>query len=494
MKTPDELYPRLFVDVQTGHVFPDSKTFVDAVNKIPVVQINERYNVQKKDPSFDLKQFVLDHFELPDPQNSEFKSDRSLHAIEHVNSLWPHLTRQADDPVKGSSLLALPHPYIVPGGRFGEIYYWDSYFTMLGLNQSGRFNMIHNMVDNFAHLIRTVGHIPNGNRSYFISRSQPPFFALMVELLADIEGPAVFQKYSEELIREHEFWMKGIENISTNLRVVLLGSGTLNRYWDNVDIPRQESWIEDLELANEMESDDENKLFRDIRAACESGWDFSTRWFMDRSNMKSICSSQIIPVDLNALLFCLESILAKSFEAASDSRSEHFHHLADKRKELINTLLWDQELDIYQDYNFVHRSFTKVPSAAMAYPLFANMASQDQAMSVRDYIMKHLLRPGGIVCTNNYSGQQWDAPNGWAPLQWIVVKGFMNYGFENEAREVATRWVRLNESVYASTGKFVEKYNVEDLELEAGGGEYPVQDGFGWSNGVYLALKQFVSV
>jgi len=121
------------------------------------------------------------------------------------------------------------------------------------------------------------------------------------------------------------------------------------------------------------------------------------------------------------------------------------------------------------------------------------MAGQEQADKVATYVQEHLLKPGGVVTTTNTTGQQWDAPNGWAPLQWMAIKGLERYGHNTLARTIAERWVALNEKVYANSGKFVEKYNVEDMTLEAGGGEYPLQDGFGWSNGVYLALKAWLA-
>ena len=125
----------------------------------------------------------------------------------------------------------------------------------------------------------------------------------------------------------------------------------------------------------------------------------------------------------------------------------------------------------------------------MMYPLFAGVASPDQANRSIEYLSTHFLRPGGWVTTENKSGQQWDAPNGWAPLQWITFIGLKNYGAMDLANEAANRWLNLNEQVFNRTGRMMEKYNVEDLSLDAGGGEYPVQDGFGWTNGVYLALS-----
>src|SRR6185436_17460113 len=196
---------------------------------------------------FSLKLFVESNFIIPQEKNVEIPKGEDV--VKHIKSLWKILRREPDSPVKGSSLLALPYPYIVPGGRFREIYYWDSYFTMLGLMESGETDMIENMIKNFAYLIETYGHIPNGNRSYYIGRSQPPFFAAMVQLLASIKGDDVYVSFLPALTREYTFWMDGASKLKagqTYRRVVKLKDGTiLNRYWDDSNVPRQESWRED---------------------------------------------------------------------------------------------------------------------------------------------------------------------------------------------------------------------------------------------------------
>jgi alpha,alpha-trehalase len=179
----EQRFGELFEAVQMARVFPDSKTFADCSPKFSDEEILANYEAQRGGENFDLKAFVDAHFNLPRQYASGFKADMDRSIEEHINALWPVLTRQADQGDRGT-LIPLPHPYIVPGGRFGEIYYWDSYFTMLGLEVAEKQDMIRNMVDNFAYLIDTVGHIPNGNRTYFLGRSQPPFFAMMVELLA----------------------------------------------------------------------------------------------------------------------------------------------------------------------------------------------------------------------------------------------------------------------------------------------------------------------
>ncbi|MCU0335448.1 MAG: alpha,alpha-trehalase, partial [Chitinophagaceae bacterium] len=162
MPTPDQLYSDLFVQVQLQRIFPDGKTFADCTPKRPVKDIMYDYGLQKG-PGMNLRQFVLNNFELPTAPAASYSSTEK-DVVKHIHQLWAVLKRQPDAAKAGSSLLPLPHPYIVPGGRFREIYYWDSYFTMLGLKESGEVATIRHMIDNFSYLIQTIGHIPNGNR------------------------------------------------------------------------------------------------------------------------------------------------------------------------------------------------------------------------------------------------------------------------------------------------------------------------------------------
>src|SRR5258706_1146410 len=223
-----------FEDVQLQRVFPDGKTFVDCLPKLPIEEINTKYIHQKDHPGFSLEKFVLANFDLPILHSNGYKSDLNKSIEENIEILWNVLTRQPDK--KTGSLIPLPYPYIVPGGRFGEIYYWDSYFTMLGLKASGKKEMLENMVKNFSYLVETIGYIPNGNRSYFIGRSQPPFYSLMLQLLADIYGKEVFAASLLHLEKEYSFWMKGADKLSepnTMLyhTVRMPGGEILNRYW-----------------------------------------------------------------------------------------------------------------------------------------------------------------------------------------------------------------------------------------------------------------------
>lgn len=487
IQTPEEIYGELFTTIQLAGIFPDSKTFVDCLPLAPVEDILSAYAKEKAVAEFSLEVFVQKYFKAPLVQPSlELPQNTSLE--ERLHKQWDILYRDADQSHYGSSLIPLPHPYIVPGGRFGEIYYWDSYFTMLGLKESGKTGLIASMVANFAHLIETVGHIPNGNRSYFISRSQPPFFAKMVELLAEVSGDEqLLVQYLPAMLKEYEFWMD-----PGNARVLDMDNGSrLNRYWDSLDSPRAESYREDVEL--EKEAEDNPEVLRHIRAACESGWDFSSRWLKDPLNLQSIEAGWIIPVDLNVLLWETERILAYALALASkEPEATRFRQKQEARMEAIQTYLWDAETGLFLDYHWQEQRSLHRPSLATLFPLWAGFASETQAKSVIAFTNRHFLKAGGLNTTLQHSGQQWDAPNGWAPLQWIGLVAFRNYGAKDLAVELAERWTKLNTSVFARTGKMMEKYNVEDLSLEAGGGEYPVQDGFGWTNAVYLAMKSFL--
>ena len=489
LTTPDELYPELFIDVQMGSVFEDSKTFVDCTAKSTAVEINNSYANNKSKKGFDLRSFVLDNFEIPPSISSDFKADMSKSATEHINALWPVLKRESDEVKEGSTLIAMPHPYIVPGGRFREVYYWDSYFTMLGLVESGEFTLIENMLDNFAHLIKTVGHIPNGNRVYYKTRSQPPFFSQMVKLYAEEKGEEVYTKYKDALIGEWKFWMDTDAEIETaNQHVVKTDVGLVNRYFDKGFTPRQESYKEDY-LQVQVTKGGE-KMYNDLRSGAESGWDYTSRWFADGKNINTIQTTDIIPVDLNALLYGLETIIVNHLEIDQVFKGEVMISMQ-SRMDFMNKYMVADD-GTFEDYNWVKGERTGIKSLAMVYPLFFKMADRKQAGAISRSIKKDFLKSGGVVTTLYNTGQQWDAPNGWAPLQWMTVIGLDNYGFRDMSSDIAQRWIMINEKVYQNTGKFVEKYNVEDMTLEAGGGEYPVQDGFGWSNGVYLAMKAFI--
>ena len=490
--SPDILLGPLFNDVQSAKLFPDQKTFADAVPKSDPLMILADYRMQHTQSSFDLRHFVEMNFTLP-AEGEKYVPPAGQSLREHIDDLWPVLTRTTDKASnKWDSLLPLPKPYVVPGGRFREVYYWDSYFTMLGLAESDHWDKISDMVDNFAYEIDTFGHIPNGNRSYYLSRSQPPFFSLMVELLATHDSDAL-KKYRPQMEKEYAYWMDGVDALQpgqANKRVVKLDDGAvLNRYWDDRDTPRPESWLDDVNTAKSNPNRPATEIYRDLRSAAASGWDFSSRWMDDPQKLGTIRTTSIVPVDLNALMFKMEKLLARASQESGDAASANkYEALATARQKAIESHLWNDKEGWYADYDLKSKKVRNQLTAAALFPLYVKAAAQDRADKVAAATSSRLLQPGGIATTTVNSGQQWDAPNGWAPLQWVAAEGLQNYGQEKVSMDVTWRFLKNVQHTYDREKKLVEKYDVSSTGTGGGGGEYPLQDGFGWSNGVTLKM------
>ena len=496
--TPADLYGPLFEAVQIGRIFPDGKTFVDAVPRRPVAEIMADYARERPQGESALRAFVEARFIIPGispppdgPSTIEAPVAQGLSLKAHIAALWPVLTRPALEPVEGSSALALPSPYVVPGGRFREIYYWDTYFTMLGLKADGQDALVESMLENFEALIEAHGHIPNGARTYYLSRSQPPFFALMVGL-SDRTDADSRRRQLRAMQGEYAFWMKGTDCVvaaGACDHVVRMPNGALlNRYWDARDTPRDESWAEDVATAREATNRPAAEVYRDLRSGAESGWDFSSRWFDDPQDLATLHTTEIVPVDLNSLLWTLERTIAAHCRALAERACvRSFDRKAGERKRAMNRYLWSASERRFGDWDRRTGRLTTSVSAANLYPLFTGWANRTQARVTAQQAEAMLIAPDGLRTTTLTTGQQWDAPNGWAPLQWVAVSGLERYGHHAQARTIATRWLGTVDRVYRETGKMLEKYDIEQ-QRPGGGGEYPLQDGFGWTNGVTRAL------
>jgi alpha,alpha-trehalase len=475
----------LFHAVQLLRLFADSKTFPDCVPIVAPELIQERFRALLED-------FVRTHFVM----SSDLESPAPAAATSlssHIDTLWSVLARQPSG-VETGSLIPLPHPYVVPGGRFREIYYWDSYFTMEGLVASDRLDLVESMIQNFAWLIDTYGHVPNGNRRYFISRSQPPVFCLMLELFERKAGFDAITRWLPQLETEYRYWMdRGLRGFAgrplAHRRTVMPREDVvLNRYWDERNTPREESYAEDVELFHLAAPEYQHALYRNLRAGAESGWDFSSRWCREGEGLESIRTTELLPVDLNSLLYRVEVCLADWLGRVGDTRAAEYATAAERRKAALMEYCWDEDNGWFFDYSWTEGARTGCWSLAGAFPLYCGLLDDAHAARVAHVIETHFLRPGGVVTTLTESPQQWDCPNGWAPLQWIVVQGLLRHGHAVLAREIAARFVSLADRVYQRTGKLMEKYDVCDMSRFAGGGEYPVQDGFGWTNGVVRAF------
>jgi alpha,alpha-trehalase len=492
-KSPDVGLGELFTDVQNNLIYADSKTFADLIPRRSMKLIQQEYLLEKQDPLFDLRDFVSRHFYAFDEHQTSYKTNPHNTVTEHIHELWNELERK--NRCDRGSLIALPNTYIVPGGRFKEQFYWDSYFIMLGLAADGKWKTIEGMVKNYAYMIRKFGFIPTANRTYFLTRSQPPFFSHMVRLLARHKGSSVLVEYLPYMLLEYRFWMKGRSKLAKTehkafARVVEMPNGVmLNRYYDNKTTPRPESLHEDMSTAKDAPHRQSDRLFLHLRAAAESGWDFSSRWFHDAKDMRTIHTADIIPIDLNCLLYELEMTIAEAHQLCRQTLLAHrFQAAAERRAKAITSYCWNPQKGFFFDYNFHRGEQTPHLTLAAVFPLYAKIASTAQAKAVADRIEKDFLKPGGLTTTLVDTGQQWDAPNGWAPLHWVTIQGLRNYGHHALAGEIKSRWMKNNLKVFSKKRKLVEKYNVIDIHKLGSGGEYPLQDGFGWTNGVLTAL------
>jgi alpha,alpha-trehalase len=492
----------------------------------------------------ELRPFIEAHFDLPHPEpDSLGQTNRSME--DHIERMWKWLERRPEritHEAECSTLLSLPHPYIVPGGRWLEMFYWDSYFIALGLAVSGRTAMLKHLVDNGAVLIERLGYFPNGSREYYLGRSQTPYFVFMLDLLRAAQ-PEIWnetesrRRYVRVLEQEYRFWMD--QNGQHTGRCIQVDGVSLNRYWSNIATPRPEGYYEDIitafeKLAGGTHTPDEAarvqaNLFRDLRAACESGWDFTTRWLVaegataegqpDAYPLHSIRTTQILPIDLNAMLYHYERRLA---EASDDAEAAaRYRQQAARRRQSILDRFWDAEAGWFIDCLIPESALspermparevggdelrsTGILSIAGIFPLFcglldpADPADARRIEQVVRTLTRRFLQPGGVVNSLTYKetgvgyGQQWDYPNGWPPHQWITVAALEQVGYNDVASRIAGLVVDHARAAYVRTGKMLEKYNVVDPSRIAEGGEYRTQDGFGWTNGVVSACLAYL--
>jgi alpha,alpha-trehalase len=376
--------------------------------------------------------------------------------VKHAEEFWPRLIRF--NPRQQGTLIGLPRPYLVPadGPMFEEMYYWDSFFMGLGLVGTEHEYLIFDMAENLAYLFRRFGIIPNGNRYYFLSRSQPPFFTSLIWLAYDVKrkrGDADADRYLASMMRlaelEHDLvWMGTAQ---PHYRQVFDG---LSRYFDI--------------------------NFLDMLASCESGWDHSTR-----------CSDlwlRHLPADLNAILYVREMDFARAADTLNKpKRAAQWRERAAARAQSMHRYMWDEAKGFYFDYDWAAQERHPHPSLAGFYPLWAGLPSAEQAERMVRTWLPQFDYPGGLVTTKEErAGRQWAFPNGWAPLQWIVVEGLERYGYVAEARRIMEKWCANCASVYAATGAMWEKYNVVSTGAGAEVGLYGSLAGFGWTNGVFV--------
>jgi alpha,alpha-trehalase len=413
--------------------------------------------------------------------------------------------RVLPEQVSDQGLLYLPRPYVVPGGRFNEMYGWDSYFIQLGLLRDGELDLARDMAENFIYEIEHYGKILNANRTYYLTRSQPPFFT---QMLLGVYRKTNDRHWLEAALpaveRYYRFW---------TTEPHLTPETGLSRYYDLGDGPAPES-VSAERNGDGLSHYDSVKLYfrthkiadydageyydarRDLltelfykgdRSMRESGFDPS-----DRFGKFNIDVIHYNPVCLNSLLYLMERQTAEIERILGHAdQAGVWEKRALDRAIRMNHLLWDEQAGLYFDYEFIHHRRRNYPFATTFFPLWAGIASREQAAAV---VRKLPLfeKPGGVQTSTNTSGEQWDAPFAWAPLQFIAVEALRRYGYNAEADRISREFLSMVLEQYRQRGIIVEKYDAVrrslDTSREVQFGYSSNEAGFGWTNAVFTAL------
>ena len=409
------------------------------------------------------------------------------------------------DQIRDHGLLYVPYPYVVPGGRFNEMYGWDSYFIQLGLLRDGELELARNMTDNFLYEIAHYGMILNANRTYFLTRSQPPFLTEMILGVYDKTHDRAWLRSTLPAIeRYYTFWTTPphlIESIGLS-RYYDLGDGPApevvsderdaqgRTHYDRVREYYRTHQVDDYDVAQFYDRAADrltDRFYKGDRSMRESGFDPSNRF-----GPFSAAIIDYAPVCLNVLLYRMEqdagrinTLLGRS-TAAADWQAR-----ARRRRQLVDRYLWDAQAGLYFDYDFETGRRRPYPFATTFYPLWAGLSSAAQARRVVGNLPM-FEAPGGIVTSTQTSGSQWDAPFGWAPLQLIAVDGLRRYGYQMQADRIARKFVSLVTQDFEARHAIVEKYDVQRRSSDIAAGltfGYTTNEvGFGWTNAAILEL------
>lgn len=518
---PSEIYCQgnLLHTVQMASIYPDSKTFVDMkMKKSPNETVSSFHDfmVDKKDSPTkqELQLWVESMFEKPGAEFEEWIPDDWVDSpafLQHIkdaelrefakrlNSIWHQLGRKmiADVAINPEqySIIHVDHPVIVPGGRFREFYYWDSYWIVRGLLLSQMDKTTRGMLENFLSIVERFGFIPNGGRIYYSMRSQPPLLCGMIKSYVDATKNTEFAMNSvETLEKEFQHFM--------NNYVVEVNGHQLAAYGFKSAGPRPESYREDVISAEVFEKEaDKQDFYQELKAAAESGMDFSSRWFIkdgtNAGNLTDLKCRSIIAVELNAILYWNALIISEFYALKNNlQKKSEYEAKADDIKKAVNAVLWNDKEGAWLDYDLINKKHRTYFTPTNLSPLWTGCYDKDDA-SLPKKILAYIERlkldsfPGGVPNTLAHTNEQWDFPNVWPPMQHMLIMGLdgmNNADAKNLAFKWAQRWVRGNYIAYNETKAMFEKYNAEELGGHGGGGEYEVQTGFGWSNGAVMDL------
>jgi len=489
------------------------------------------------DPKLTTEPVLYLPHELPIPPEVEaLQKICKVHVAKLPRSI-DHLGALQGKEVSTPGLLYLPNKYVVPGGRFNEMYGWDSYFILLGLLRDGRTELARGMVENFFFEIEHYGGILNANRTYYFSRSQPPFLSSMIRDVYEAEVAACKQADADAWLKkaytfaqhDHALWLTGFHRAGdTGLaRYYDLGKGPVPEMADDdayyqdvirwllahpdihtnylVDGPETPNTAQQARLA--ITSCDPRTSQVCARAHVEGRWLTSDFYEGDRAMRESGfdpafrmgpfsgSTHHYAPTCLNSLLYKYETDLAWMAEKTGHTVDvSKWKHQAAARKAAINKYLWNEKKGMYFDYDFLKHRQSDYVYIATFYPLWAGVASAAQAKAV-EANLKLFNQPGGIPMSTFNSGTQWDLPYGWAPTTWVTIAGLARAGDLDDARDISRKFMHTIEVNFDQDHTIREKYDVVSgsSKLDVATGYKTNVIGFGWTNAAYLKMKELLS-
>ena len=406
--------------------------------------------------------------------------------------------------IREQGLLYLPRPYVVPGGRFNEMYGWDSYFIQVGLLRDGDLALAKDMADNFLYEVRYYGKVLNANRTYYLTRSQPPFLSEMVLGVYAKTHDRKWLAEAEPLVEEYyRYWTQ---------QPHLTPETGLSRYFDVGEGPAPEVVSAERDAQGRTHYDLVKAYFRthkitdyNVHQYYDTKTDRLTPDFykgdrsmresgFDPSNRFGAFGIDVIhydPVCLNSLLYLMEMQTAEILRDLGRSGAEDWEQRARRRADAVNRLMWNGDDGLYYDYNFVSKEVRKYPFLTTFYPLWTGIASREQAARVEKNLTR-FEQAGGLETSTYQSGNQWDAPFGWAPLEMIAVDGLRRYGFTEDAERISMKFLTLVQRDFLTHGYMVEKYDVVhasgNVSSEIQFGYRTNEAGFGWTNAAFTRL------
>lgn len=512
--------------VQTAKIFNDSKTFVDMALKHPVNKTLENFDVFMRKTNYhptqnEIREFVYKNFqmvgEIEDFYPRDWRAEpRIVREVEDPKiraflikliAIWPQLTRKISQHVFDRpdtfSLIPVRNAFIIPGGRFKEFYYWDTYWILKGLLLTDMKETARGVIDNFFFMVRTYGFVPNGGRIYYLNRSQPPVLTLMMKDYIKYTNDFEYLRTNVGvLVQELQFWLK-----KRTVKYVINGEVFQLAHFDSEsDTPRPESYLEDLETCSVHNSTESQlECYTDLKSGAESGWDYSSRWIFDENDnpdrdLSKIKTRRNLPVDLNSFLYksfkCMHLFYTMLRQPAD---AKYWLDLADLWKYNIEQILYSTEDGMWFDYDAKQHKHRKYFAASNFAPLWAEAMDDDVRKMRGNLAVQYLKKYGildyyGVPSTLMSTGLQWDFPNAWSPYQNMIIFGLERSGDEeaqDTAKLLAYRWVQSNIKAYDENKVMFEKYSAQASGTFGGGGEYHIQSGFGWTNGAIMEIIDY---